>query len=131
MVKLFKLKKLQKFLSCLMAFAPPPPPSYYMQVGFIRNGKIIQIKEIAEIPVMPNGLCTPPPPPPPPPPHTHTHCPFGHNTLRYLYYNLFLGSTFTCPPCANDKWDKGIISWKPIQKLLRQRDCSKLYKMTE
>ena len=22
-------------------------------------------------------------------------------------------------------------SWKPIQKFLRQRDCSKLYKMTE
>ena len=39
-----------------------------MQLGFIRNGKIIQIMEIAEIPVMPNGLCTPPPPPPP----THT-----------------------------------------------------------
>ena len=32
-----------------------------MRLGFIRNGKIIQIKEIAEIPVMPDGLCIPPP----------------------------------------------------------------------
>ena len=46
-----------------------------MQLGIIRNGKIIQIKEIAEIPVMPDGLCTPPHPTP------HTHCPFGHNTM--------------------------------------------------
>ena len=64
-----------------------------MQLGFIRNGKIIQIKEIAEIPVMPDGLCTLPPPPP----HTHTHCPFGHNTMGYLYYNLFLGSALYLP----------------------------------
>ena len=55
-----------------------------MQLGFIRNGKIIQIKEIEEIPVMPDGLCTPPP--------QHTHCPVGHNTMGYLYYNVFLGS---------------------------------------
>ena len=60
-----------------------PPSSYLMQLGFIRNGKIIQIKEIAEIPVMPDGFRTPPP---------HTHCPFGHNTMGYLYYNRFLGS---------------------------------------
>ena len=33
-----------------------------MQLGLIRNGKIIQIKEIAEIPVMPDGLCVLPPP---------------------------------------------------------------------
>ena len=63
-----------------------------MQLGFIRNSKIIQIKEIAEIPVMPDGLCTHPPPP-----HTHTQCPFGHNTMGYLYYNLFLGSALLLP----------------------------------
>ena len=43
-----------------------PPSSYYMQLSFIRNGKIIQIKEIAELPVMSDGFCTPPP---------HTHVP--------------------------------------------------------
>ena len=32
-----------------------------MQLGFIRNGKIIQIKKIVEIPVMPDGFYTPPP----------------------------------------------------------------------
>ena len=47
-----------------------------MQLGFIRNGKIIQIKEIAEIPVMPDGLCTPPPP------HTHTM------SLRPQHYGI-------------------------------------------
>ena len=36
-----------------------------MRLGFIKKViKIIQIKEIAEIPVMPDSLC------PPPPPHT-------------------------------------------------------------
>ena len=60
-----------------------------MQLGFIRDGIIIQIKEIAEIPVMPDTAFAPPPPPPP---HTHKYCPFGHNTMGYLYYNPFLGS---------------------------------------
>ena len=51
-VKLFKLKKLQKFLSCLAALTPP---------------------------------------------HTHTHCPFAHNTMGYLYYNLFHGLALYLP----------------------------------
>ena len=32
-------------------------------------------------------------------------------------------------PAGVGKWDKGIM--EPIQKFLRQRDCSKLFKMTE
>ena len=50
-----------------------------MQLGFVRNGKIIQIKEIAEIPVMPDGLCTPSTPPP----HTHTHTVPSATTLQH------------------------------------------------
>ena len=77
-----------------------------MQLGFIRNGKIIQIKEIAEIPVMPDGLCTPPPPP------THTNTFFS-----------WVGTLLAHPAQTTSGTRE---SWKPIQKLLRQRDCSKL-----
>ena len=80
-----------------------------MQLGFIRNSKIIQIKEIAEIPVMPDSLCTPPPPPP-----THTHTVPSATTLWDTFIiTFFLGRHFTCPPCANDKWDKGIMEAHP------------------
>ena len=72
-----------------------------MRLGFIRNGKIIQIKEIAEIPVMPDGLCTLPPHPPPT--HTQTHTVPSATTLWDTFIiTLFLGRHFTCPPCAND-----------------------------
>ena len=77
-----------------------------MQLGFIRNGKIIQIKAIAEIPVMPDGLCTPP--------STHTHTVPSATTLWDTFIiTFFFGRHFTCPPCANDKWDKGIMEAHP------------------
>ena len=47
---------------------------------------------------------------------THSHCPYGHNTMGYLYLNLltfFLGRNFTCSHYTNDKWDKGIMETHP------------------
>ena len=39
-------------------------------------------------------------------------CPYGHNTMEYLYLNLFLGSWFrTCSHCTNDSGTRE--SWKP------------------
>ena len=62
-------------------------------LGFIRNGKTKQIKEIAEIHVMCDMTWIPPPSPSPsrapPPPR---HYPYGHNTMGYLHLNIFLGS---------------------------------------
>ena len=84
-----------------------------MQLGFIRNGKINQIKEI---PVTLDGLCTPPPPPPPP------QVPTATTLWDTFILAFFLGQHFTCLHCTNDKWDKGIIedhpkvfAWMPLQ----------------
>ena len=90
---------------CTPSPPPPPPPTP-------RNGKIIQIKEIAEIPVMPDGLCTPSTPPPPTT-HTHTHTVPSATTLWDTFIITLLGRHFTCPPCANNKWDKGIKEAHP------------------
>ena len=39
--------------------------------------------------------------------------PLSHYTMRYLYFNLFLGSDFSCFHCTNDVWDEGIMEAHP------------------
>ena len=90
MVKLIKLKKLQKLNSC-HAWLPRSPP---------------------------------------PPPLLHTHCTYVHYTMGRLYLNLFLGSELyllTQHKRQVEQENHG----NPSKSLCGQRDCSKLYKMTE
>ena len=66
------------------------------------NYSHLTLNKIAEIPVMPDGLCTASPPPP----HTH-NCPFGHSTMGYLYYNPFLGSALYLPTLRKPQVEQG------------------------
>ena len=94
---------IQKIVNILKVLKTPHPkirsisiiPSFKLlnaTICFMRNGKIIQIKEIAEIPVMPDGLCTPPP-------VLHTlPVPSATTLWDTFIITFFLGRHFTCPP---------------------------------
>ena len=89
------------------------------ELGFIKNGKSNQIKEIAEVHVMLDGLFPPNPALSLRPQH------YGMPwSLSFSLVGALLAHTAQTTNGTRE-------SWKPIQKFLPQCDCSKLYKRTE
>ena len=110
---------------CHYGYGKPLPFKY--NKALLEMVELIKLKKLQKNHVMLNGLCrSSPHAPPPSPPH-----PFGHNTIEYLYLNLFLGSEFYSLTLHKRQVGQLRESWKPIKKFLRQRDCSKLCKITE
>ena len=85
-------------------------------LGFIRNAKTKQIKEIAEIHVMCDMTESPPTSFPPPLSLRPQH--YGISSSFYLFIFFFWwvgggGRNFICSHCTNDKWDMGIMEAHP------------------
>ena len=90
-------------------------------LGFIRNGKTKQIKEIAEIHVMCDMTWISPLHPALPPPSPAT-IPTATTLWDTFILTFFLGRNFICSHCTNDKWDMGIMEAHP--KAFSSPDCS-------